>query len=144
MGERGPVGKRDAVSRSHDRPESASTGKLELDAALGPEAPEWLTGYAREWYEALRVSGQAKYYTPGDWATAVILARCAMALIRKPSAVMLASFLHGCTSLGATEGDRRRIHIELEIAAGGDPDQQHAQAQMDRYRNGLTLLDGNG
>jgi hypothetical protein len=142
MGERGPVGKRQAVSRNHSPGEEATGGSLELGQPLGPEPPEWLDGYALEWYEAIRTSGQAIYYTPGDWATAVILARCCMQLIRKPSAVMLASFLHGCTSLGITEGDRRRIHIELETARGGDPDKQHAVAQMNKYRAGLTLLPG--
>lgn len=142
MGERGPVGKRQATSRNHSREDAATGGSLELPAPLGPEPPEWLDGYALEWYEGLRTSGQAIYYTPGDWATAVILARCAMQLIRKPSAVMLASFLHGCTSLGVTEGDRRRIHIELETAKGGDPDRNHAVAKMADYQNRLTLLPG--
>jgi hypothetical protein len=142
MGERGPVGKRSSASRNHSAGEDVSGGTVELATPLGPEPPEWLDGYALEWYEALRTSGQAIYYTPGDWATAIVLARCCMQLIRKPSAVMLASFLHGCTSLGVTEGDRRRIHIELETAKGGDPDRNHAVAQMDKYRNGLSLLDG--
>jgi hypothetical protein len=123
MGERGPVGKRSSASRNHSAGEDVSGGTVELATPLGPEPPEWLDGYALEWYEAL-------------------LARCCMQLIRKPSAVMLASFLHGCTSLGVTEGDRRRIHIELETAKGGDPDRNHAVAQMDKYRNGLSLLDG--
>lgn len=140
MGERGPVPKRDSQSRGHDRGKTGASGTLELAAPLGPEAPEWLTGYALEWYEALRVSGQAVYYTPGDWATAVILARCAMQLIRRPSAVMLASFLHGASALGATEGDRRRIHIELAAASGGDPDEQHARAKADDYRSRLHAV----
>ncbi|HEX9540077.1 MAG TPA: hypothetical protein VGA04_18105 [Streptosporangiaceae bacterium] len=79
----------------------------------GPEPPAWLTGPGLDWYEGLRASPQAVLYTPGDWATAVVVARGAMALTARPSAVMLASFLHGTDALVATVGARARAGVGL-------------------------------
>ena len=138
MGTRGPVGKPESRSRNHNREQKALTGQLELPSALGPEPPEWLDGIALDWYESIRISGQAVYYTPGDWLTAIVIARHIMATIRKPSAVMLASVLHGCTVLGVTEGDRRRLGIELQRGQQADPDREHAVSRMDDYRNRLN------
>jgi hypothetical protein len=140
MGDRGPVPKRDAVSRNHNREASDTGGELELSEPLGPAAPEWLPPFAQWFYEQFRWSGQAIYYTPADWAVLTMTADMVGHLHKKPSAVMMASVLHACSGLGATEGDRRRIHIELARRAGGDPDEKHAVTQMDVYRNRLQQV----
>jgi hypothetical protein len=97
-------------------------------------------------YLSLARSGQAIFYEPSDWHTAYAL--CEMLsreLSPKPIVVMdgedgshiewvkqpvngavMNAFLKGWTALMATEGDRRRLRIELErkkhrdAAAGGD------------------------
>jgi hypothetical protein len=73
-----------------------------------------MDGFALDLYESFRLSGQAVYYTASDWTTLALVCRHIMATMRKPSAMMLANVLHGLSLLGATEGDRRRIKIELE------------------------------
>jgi hypothetical protein len=96
--------------------------------------PQWLTGAALDWYESLRVSPEAVSYTPGDWTTAVVIARCGMALCARPSAVMLASFLTGCDRMLATLGSRQRAGISLAAGDRPDPDQEHAAARTAAYR----------
>jgi hypothetical protein len=140
MGERGPVPKRRGEAHGHrpDLTEKAPSGTPDGEK-LGPEPPEWLDGFAREWYESLRVSGQAAFYEPSDWATAVFVARNMMAEVRKPSAVLMAAILHGCTMLAVTEGDRRRIRIELgRQNEGEDPDRAAGVAVMDDWRKSLA------
>jgi hypothetical protein len=117
MGITGPIPKREDQRRRHTKEEdraTKATGGTPAGKKYGPEPPEWLDGFALQFYESFRTSGQAVYYQDSDWAVLALTARNVMAEIRKPSAVMLASILHACTMLGATEGDRRRIRIELQ------------------------------
>lgn len=113
---RGQIPKRVNQKLGHNSKEEneVSTGALYLPEPIGPDAPEWMDGYALDLYEAFRVSGQAVYYTASDWAALALICRHVMATMRRPSAMMLAGILHGLSLLGATEGDRRRIKIELE------------------------------
>ena len=126
MGNTGPIPKREDLRRRHTKDEDLvdrMPSGLAAGEKYGPEPPEWMDGYALEFYEAFRTSGQAIFYEPSDWAVLTLTCRNVMAEIRKPSAVMLASILHACTMLAATEGDRRRIRIELfKGTAGEDPD----------------------
>jgi len=112
---RGPVPKRVSERLGHNSAEEneVSRGTLELEEKLGPEPPEWLDGFALDLYESFRTSGQAIFYAPSDWAVLTVICRHIMATIRKPSAMMLSAILSGLGTLGATEGDRRRIKIEL-------------------------------
>jgi hypothetical protein len=137
MGERGPVPKRSEQRRRRN--------KVEIDSApnstgtkLGPPCPRWLTGLGGKWYQSLRTSGQAVYYTDSDWTAALVVARGIQAFEDKPSAVMLAAILSGFGSLAATEGERRRLRIELERGGQADPDAEAGVAQMDAWRERLT------
>lgn len=101
---------------------------------------------AEEAYLSLARSGQAIFMEPSDWATAFILCETISRELKpKPIAVkdelggvtlewvvgpvngaVLNAFLKGWASLMATEGDRRKLRIELErqkrleAAAGGE------------------------
>lgn len=136
---RGPVPKRSEQRRRSNKPEvpieSAPNAQRE---PLGPGAPEWLGGLARDWYESLRTSGQAVFYTASDWQSALILAKAVATFEARPSAHMLTAILQGFGSLAATEGDRRRLRIELERAKPGDADEQAAVADMDAWRSKLS------
>jgi len=142
MGKRGPV-PTTRPQRDDDTyaPGSSNVmkGQLELeDVILGPEPPEWLDGFAREWYGALRISGQARFYTPSDWATAIVVARGIMDFIRFPKAVMLGGILQGVTELGGTVGARRRMQIELTgDGADLDPDETAAQDAVSQWADDL-------
>lgn len=67
-------------------------------------------------YESLRHSAQAKFYEPSDWEYARLTFHFVNELLwrREPSAMMLASVNQMLTSLLMTEGDRRRVRLEVE------------------------------
>jgi hypothetical protein len=137
MGERGPVPKRSEQRRRRNKVEIDSAPNSTA-AKLGPPCPRWLTGLGAKWYQSLRTSGQAVYYTDSDWTAALVVARAVQAFEECPSAVMLASILSGFGSLAATEGERRRLRIELERGDAADPDAEAGVAQMDDWRRKLA------
>lgn len=107
----------------------------------GPEAPEWLDGFAREWYDALRTSGQAIYFADSDWATAVYVGRLMMETIRHPTAGLAAVVVQACGDLLCTESSRRRVQIELDRAAGtADPDESAGDEEADNWYTKLKAV----
>lgn len=115
--------------------------KVDIDHApvatgrvYGPEPPEWLAGLARDWFESLRTSGQAVFYTDSDWAAALIVAKAVERFESRPSAHMLTAILSGFGALAATEGDRRRLRIELERVQDEDPDEQAGVTAIDEWQ----------
>jgi hypothetical protein len=106
-----------------------------------PASPEWHR-VAQRWYDALAESGQAKFYEPSDWATAFYVAEAMSRNLEggRFSAQLFAAVMAASTSLLATEGDRRRLRLELERAKPGAVAVSEAEgvAQLDAYRNRLT------
>lgn len=139
-GSRGPVPKPSSQRRRRNRPE------VETDVApagaVAPGAPEpedtWHP-IARDWFVALGNSGQAAFYEPSDWAMARLGAELMskLAASDKPSAQMLASLLQITSSLLATEGDRRRLRLELARGEQVDPDEEAADATVTDLRSRL-------
>jgi hypothetical protein len=143
MGINGPVPKREDTRRQHikeeDRVDRLPSGVPD-GVKLGPEPPEWMDGYALDFYEAFRTSGQAVFYEDSDWAVLTLTCRNVMAEIRKPSAVMFAAILHACSILAATEGDRRRVRIELGHGpANEDPETTAGQNEASNWAGQLAL-----
>jgi hypothetical protein len=68
---------------------------------------------ASRWYASLSASAQSQFYEPSDWAAALIVAEAIDLYARKPSAALLSSIMSGWSVLLATEGDRRRLRLEL-------------------------------
>lgn len=143
MGARGPIGKKNEAKMGHrTKAELAGTEVVNLDeiddeliqqARSGqiPGQDNWHP-VAKHWYDSLPTSGQSIYYQPSDWAIAYMLAE-SISRDFKPQFVganpetgepifetiplkgaSLAAYLKGFTALLATEGDRRRMQIELE------------------------------
>ena len=56
----------------------------------------------------------------------------------KPSAMMLAAWSSASTRLLTTEGDRRRVRIELERAGRKDEDAEAGVTAMDEWRKKLA------
>lgn len=135
----GPVPNRSDQRRRRNKvaidtaPIAVATG-----AVRGPEAPEGMSGLALAWYESLRTSGQSVYYADSDWASALIIAKGVEKFEERPTAHMLTAILSGFGSLAATEGDRRRLRIELERAADVDPDEDAAVVALDEYQRRLA------
>lgn len=136
----GPVPKRSEQRRRRNKPEGGiDRAALSTPQKLGPDVPEDLAldGLALRWYESLRTSGQAVYYTDSDWASALVVARAIQKFEERPAAGILQAVLQGMGSLLATEGDRRRMRLELERAADEDPDEIAAVADFAAYQQKL-------
>jgi hypothetical protein len=70
----------------------------------------------QELYEAMKNSAQKQFFEPSDWAYAKIALHYVNKSLNQenPSAMLLASVNTMLTSLLLTEGDRRRVRIEVE------------------------------
>jgi hypothetical protein len=91
---------------------------------------------ARRWYLALGKSGQSDFYEPSDWAEAAMIAEGIHRLFSagKMSSMMFSSVLTQSARLMTTEGDRRRLRVELE--RGVDVHDEAAAAEAE-YRKQL-------
>ena len=74
---------------------------------------------------------------PSDWAQALLVAEAVDSFAREPQAAMLRTILTASTSLLVTEGDRRRLQIELQRTTV-DADEAAAVAALDSYRERLA------
>ena len=75
----------------------------------------------KELYESMAESGQSRYYEPSDWQYARMTMHFVNKLLKKsnPSAMMLTTVNQMLTALLLTEGDRRRVRIEVERSPVG-------------------------
>jgi len=79
-----------------------------------------------DFYESLKDSAQSRYYEPSDWQYARWLMYAMNDYIsgRKPSAVMFQSINTALSDLLITEGERRRVRLEIERGQSGQEDAQ--------------------
>lgn len=135
----GPVPKRSDQRRRRNTVDIDKAPIVLADGvARGPDCPDGVSGLARDWYESLRTSGQSVFYADSDWTSALIIARAIEKFEERPTAHMLTAILSGFGSLAATEGDRRRLKIELERAPETDADEEAAVAEIDEWRTRLS------
>lgn len=131
MGQRGPVGKRSDQRHGHrSEAENAVDRAPGTDAKPPPAKRDWHP-IARSWYRSLTKSGQRRFYEPSDWATAVLIAESisrdlspqVVGITEKGDVVRdtiplkgasLNAYLKAMSSLLVTEGDRRRMKVELD------------------------------
>ena len=143
MGARGPVGKKTEAKMGHRTKAELAGAEVvnldEIDDALLQLAQEGMIPadeswhpVAKQFYDSLAASGQRIYYQPSDWAIAYLLAESLSRDFKPQFLAMneetgepiidtiplkgasLGAYLKGFTALMATEGDRRRMQIELE------------------------------
>ena len=122
MGSRGPVPKRSEERMGHlTKAEKASIsrpapGEAPTTDVVWPEPDPFWHPIATDWYLSLRESGQAAYYQQSDVATARFVAEGMHRNLDNPrfSAQLFAAVMGGMSNLLVTEGDRRRVRIELE------------------------------
>lgn len=133
---RGPVPERSDRRRRANKPE------IDIDTAPGaskvrpPEPDAAWHPIALAWYQSLAASGQSFWYQPSDWAEAVFLAEVmSEALLNGPiNGPKLSAILSGSSRLMTTEGDRRRMRIELARPVE-DEDETAAVVALDGYRS---------
>lgn len=114
---------------------------------------------ARAWYESLARSGQSAFYEPSDWATAQLLAESMSRELkpqyvgttksddpiyasRPPTGAALAAWLKGMSVLLATEGDRRRLQVELQRRPDAEDDGPAGVAAVTDIRAWKEALSG--
>lgn len=140
MGSRGPVPKRSDQRHGHRKADPASTAPTPQAPFTPPAAKADWHHTAKQWYWSLKKSGQAVWYQPSDWMYAYVWADLLSRQLQsdKPSAMMLAAWNAAAASLLVTEGDRRRVRIELERAVKADPDKEAGVASMQAWREKLA------
>ncbi|QJD52056.1 terminase small subunit [Mycobacterium phage MA5] len=117
MGERGPVRKRSdqRIRRNKDAVPTekvVAIGTMQVPE-LGFEDPHPIV---RDLYEALKDSAQSRYYEPSDWQYARLALHFIDGLLKSPkvNGQVLATANQMLSSLLVSEGDRRRVQLEVE------------------------------
>ena len=129
VGSRGPVPKRKDQLRGHRAKDelAAVTRAPGMSRVPVPsESREWHPVAKRLW-RAAKDSGQAQFYQPSDWAVFYFLMEELSEYVRAPrrNGQILTAILSGLSTLLVTEGDRRRLQVELtqpsseELASAG-------------------------
>lgn len=106
-----PAGERKRKSRGTDQ---ITTGQLRPVTHIPEADPNWHQ-IAIEFYESLETSGQADFYQDSDWMYAYSLCDD-LSYYKKSgqrSSMMLTAIMSAMSNLLVTEGDRRRVRIEL-------------------------------
>lgn len=146
-GVRGPVPKRSTQRRRTNAPEIPVES---VPPVAVPVEEPWLVPLARgewheiakDWFHALKKSGQAGWFQPSDWMEAYVAAQVLSEMLNadKLSAMLYASWSSHTSRLLVTEGDRRRVRIELERTAKADPDKDAGVAATNEWQ--LRLAGG--
>jgi hypothetical protein len=137
MGTTGPIPKRDSERRRRNKPD-VPTDAVEVRGAVPIPKPDrsWQP-LAREWYQALAESGQSQFYEPSDWAmaryTAELMSR--MLAADTPNAKLVSTLNTLMSLLLCTEGDRRRVRMEIE--RDKTPQTPASVVKMNDYRDAL-------
>lgn len=141
MGVRGPMPK-----RSDERTRRNATGEdgvalkkgVALEYEWRPASPEW-DGAVAHLYESLSKSGMAAYYqqTDADYAWLICDEFSEYRKSPRKSAVMFSGLISSLAGLGLTEGERRRIHIELDAPQAET--KSAGVVALDEYRKGLGV-----
>ncbi|AEK09203.1 hypothetical protein FGG24_gp04 [Mycobacterium phage JC27] len=126
MGVRGPVPNRSdqRVRRNKDEYGEVTTIPSKGPVKVPPldfEDPHPIIVHL---YRSLADSAQSVYYQPSDWSYARFTLHFADQLLKssKPSAQMLASVQQMLSQLLVSEGERRRVRIEVEHNQSGSSD----------------------
>lgn len=139
MGVRGPVPKREnqRVRRNKAGEDGITTEKITAIGAV--EVPELELGVEthyliRAYWESLTESAQAQYYEPSDWqhARLTLYVLNDMLISGKIGSMKLAEVNKMLSALLVTEGDRRRVRLEVERESAGQQLADVAQLFRDR------------
>ncbi len=143
MGSRGPVPKHSEDRKRRNAPASSSPVVESVVIPAGevvvPEADANWHPIALRLWDSLALSGQSKFYEPSDWALAYSLMDdlTYYKFATKRSGQMLASIYAQMSSLLITEGDRRRIGIELARKTSEELESAGVM-EMNKWREALS------
>lgn len=135
----GPVPKRSDQRRRRNKPGGPELVKIDVTspAREAPETPGGWHPLVKDWFESLKLSGQAVFYQPSDWVSAKIAGQVlsdALLSGEPLKANLLSEFNKMAADLMTTEGQRRRLRVEL-TNRGKKAEQGGGQAAaLDEYR----------
>lgn len=127
MGARGPIPKR-SEARSRNNKTGEDGIALRKGTALPyefPDADEDWHQWTKDFYDSFRTTGMTAYFQATDVAALQLACRLLdREVVNKgrPSAMFMAECMKMLDGLGITEGERRRIKIELEPEREEGPD----------------------
>lgn len=141
MGSRGPVPKRseERIRRNKDEQVSVEVAAVSGEVVI-PEPDDLWHPIARRLWDSLAESGQSKFYEPSDWALAYSLMDDLTYYknASKRSGQMLASIYAQMSSLLISEGDRRRVGIELARKSSEELESAGV-LEMKKWREALSV-----
>lgn len=138
-GPRGQVPKHSSQRRRRNADSIPQKVAVRGAAVTQPPLRDGLHPLAVGWYTALAESGQSRFYEPSDWAHAQVVAEAIDAFVTERRANMLGAIMSASSNLLVTEGDRRRLRLELTRTVA-DPDEEAAVASLDDYRDALGAV----
>lgn len=136
MGERGPIPKRSSERRRRNKPDGP-VDSIDISGAVEvPELGMDVHPLAADLYASLADSGEARFYEPSDWEYARMTAYVTSKLLdsSRISAQLLAAVDGMWARLLVAEGDRRRVHLEVERNSTVEGPSAAKVARMDAYR----------
>lgn len=137
MGARGPAPKREDQRRRRNKPAIPTTrapSGTKTPTKAPPASRDWHPT-ARAWYLSLAKSGQSVFYEPSDWETARLVAEILTKLLNgeRGFSQFGSTVERLMGNLLTTEGERRRMRIELQKA---EPPADDPKVRiMSRYRD---------
>lgn len=139
MGSKGPIPERKAELLGHRSKEelagdTVSRVRIATKVTV-PRADSAWNKIAKRIYDSAKVSGQATWYEPSDWALLYFVCdEISYYLDSGRSAMKLTAINQMLTTLLLTEGDRRRVNMEIDR---GPVEDTAAQAARSFYENML-------
>lgn len=148
----GPPPKRESQRRRANDPAAGKATKAAGAVKVTvPRADASWHPVAKQLYESLKKSGQAQFFEASDWGTAWVLAESISREMKPqpigttedgepimfelpPKGASLAAWLKALSSLLATEGDRRRLRLELERPKSGKEGEAAGVSWLDDAR----------
>lgn len=143
MAGRGPVPERSDERRRRNKDAVEIEQVALTEDVYGPELnlPD-AHALAKDFYEGLRTSPQSQYLQPSDWQKARICAQILSDYLEDPrrSAIKAQVALQAMTDLLVTEGERRRLRIEVARAEKADDDlAKQREKKRQEYRKAAGL-----
>lgn len=136
MGSRGPVPKRSEERRRRNKVEGAE--RVEASGAVEvPEVRGGVDPLAASLVEALAASAQSRFFEPSDWWLASLMVEAVDDYMGgRRSATKLAEIRALATELMMSEGQRRRLRLEIDREPA-DVGPSEGVTALDEYRKTL-------
>ncbi len=139
MGTHGPVPKRTADRLGHmTKAEKNAVTSVDVAGPVEiPPAEESWHPLAKDWYQSLAVSGQRAHMEPSDWAAARYVAEVMTRNLESGrfSSQLFAAVWTAMGDLLTTEGERRRVKLEINRKPAKPEGEDAKVTRLDDYRD---------